>query len=96
MSRTCQVTGKKRQIGHSVSHANNKTKRTFNTNMRSARVYSETLGRFVSMKVTANGLRTIEHNGGIDSWLLKQTPSTLGTRLRKVREQVEAAQKAAK
>ncbi|NBX66248.1 MAG: 50S ribosomal protein L28 [Proteobacteria bacterium] len=96
MSRRCQVTGKIRQIGNSVSHANNKTKRTFNTNMRSARIYSETLKRYVSMKVTANGLRTIEHNGGIDSWLLSQAPSKLDSRLRKVREQVEAVQKAAK
>ena len=96
MSRRCQVTGKIRQIGNSVSHANNKTKRTFNTNIRSARMFSETLGRYISMKVTANGLRTIEHNGGIDAWLLSQAPSKLDTRLRKVREQLEDAQKAAK
>ncbi|MBU6235353.1 MAG: 50S ribosomal protein L28 [Alphaproteobacteria bacterium] len=96
MSRTCQVTGKKRQIGHKVSHANNKTKRTFNTNLRSARLFSESLKRYVSMKVTANGLRTIEHNGGIDGWLLSQTPSKLSTTLRKVREQVAEATKAAK
>lgn len=96
MSRTCQVTGKKRQIGHKVSHANNKTKRVFNTNLRTVRMFSESLQRYVAMKVSANGQRTIEHNGGFDAWLLSQTPSKLTTTLRKVREQVQEAAKAAK
>jgi large subunit ribosomal protein L28 len=96
MTRRCQITGKVRQVGHKVSHANNKTKRRFNPNIRDSRVYSESLKRFVSLKITPNGLRTIEHNGGLDAWLLKQTPSKLDVKLRKVREQVKEAAKAAK
>jgi len=96
MTRRCQVTGKIRLIGNTVSHANNKSKRTFRTNLRAARMYSEVLKKHVTMKVTANGIRTIEHNGGIDAWLLSQTPTTLDARLRKVRDQVAAASKAAK
>lgn len=96
MSRRCQVTGKMRSIGNKVSHANNKTKRVFNPNIRSARLYSDALKRFVTLKLTAAGMRTVEHNGGIDTWLLSQTPTSLDARLRKMREQVEAAAKAAK
>lgn len=96
MSRRCQITGKTRQVGNKVSHANNKTKRQFHPNIRENRVYSETLKRFVALKVTPAGLRTIEHNGGLDSWLLKQTPSKMDAKLRKIREQVKEAGKAAK
>lgn len=94
MTRRCQISGKIRQVGHKVSHANNKSKRRFNPNIRSARVFSESLKRFVSIKVTPNGLRTIEHNGGLDAWLMSQAPSKLDSRLRKVREQVADAAKA--
>ena len=96
MARQCEVTGKKRLIGNKVSHANNKTKRVFNVNIRSARIFSESLKRYVTMKVTPSGLRTIEHNGGIDGWLMSVAPSSLTTVLRKVREQVQAATQAAK
>ena len=96
MTRQCQITGKVRQVGNKVSHANNKTKRLFKPNIRDARIYSETLKRFVSVKLTANGMRTVEHSGGLDAWLLKQTPSKMDTKLRKIRDQVKEAGKAAK
>lgn len=96
MTRRCQITGKVRQVGNKVSHANNKTKRRFNPNIRDMRVFSESLKRFVSLKVTPAGLRTIEHTGGLDAWLLKQTPSKMDAKLRKVREQVKEAGKASK
>jgi len=96
MTRQCQITGKIRQVGNKVSHANNKTKRLFNPNIRDMRVYSESLKRFVSLKITSAGMRTIEHTGGLDAWLLKQTPSKMDAKLRKVREQVKEVAKAAK
>lgn len=95
MSRQCEVTGKKRLIGNKVSHANNKTKRVFNVNIRSVRVFSDVLKRYVSMKLTPSGMRTVEHKGGLDAWLMDQTPSTLSGKLRKLRDQVQAAVKAA-
>jgi large subunit ribosomal protein L28 len=95
MARQCEVTGKKRLIGNCVSHANNKTKRVFNVNIRTMRVFSEVLKRYVSMKLTPSGMRTLEHKGGVDAWLLDQKPSTLSTPLRKIRELIDAAKKAA-
>ncbi len=96
MTRRCQITGKIRQVGNTVSHANNKGKRVYKPNLQNARVYSETLKRFVRLRVTPNGLRTIEHNGGIDAFVMSIAPTKLDAALRKVRDQVEAAQKAAK
>lgn len=95
MSRRCMVTGKGVLTGNNVSHANNKTRRRFLPNVQDTSVYSETLGRSISLRATAAGLRTIEHNGGIDAWLLSIAPSKLVPKLRTVRNQVEAA-KAAK
>lgn len=92
MSRVCQVTGKKNMTGHNVSHANNKTKRIFRPNLQSVRIYSETLKREVSMRVTAAGLRTLEHKGGLDAFLLDTKNEDLTPTLRKVKAQVKAAQ----
>ena len=95
MSRVCQVTGKKNLFGHNVSHANNKTKRVFRPNLQTVRLYSETLKRTVSMRVTAAGLRTLEHKGGLDAFLLDAKADDLTPSLRKVRTQLKAAKAAA-
>ncbi|MGZ8250224.1 50S ribosomal protein L28 [Methylomagnum sp.] len=63
MSRTCQVTGKRRIVGHNVSHANNKTKRIFNPNLHERRFWVESESRWVRLKVSSNGLRTIDKRG---------------------------------
>ena len=91
MSRRCQVTGKGVMTGNNVSHANNKTRRRFLPNIQETSVYSEALGRQIRVKVSTNGLKTIEHNGGIDSWLLSIAPSKLDADLRPIRAQVEKA-----
>ena len=70
MSRRCMVTGKGVLTGNNVSHANNKTRRRFLPNVQETTIFSEVLGRNISLKATTNGLRTIEVNGGIDAWLL--------------------------
>ena len=91
MSRKCVVTNKSVMSGNNVSHANNKTRRKFLTNITNTRVFSETLGRFFKIKVTAAGLRTLEHKGGFDAWLLDTAPSKLDdSALKKVRKQVVA------
>lgn len=90
MSRRCMVTGKGVLTGNNVSHANNKTKRKFLPNVQYSSVYSEALGRKIDLRVSANGLRTIEHNGGIDSWLLSLAPTKLIPELRSVRAEVAA------
>jgi large subunit ribosomal protein L28 len=63
MARVCQVTGKKPQTGHNVSHANNKTKRRFLPNLQYRRFWLEAEKRWISLRVTNAGLRTIDKKG---------------------------------
>jgi large subunit ribosomal protein L28 len=63
MARVCQVTGKKPMSGNNVSHANNRTKRRFLPNLHYRRFWVESENRWVSLRVSANGLRTIDKNG---------------------------------
>ena len=63
MSRVCEITGKKPAVGNRVSHANNKKRRRFLPNLHSQRFWLETEKRWVSLRVSTNGLRTIEKNG---------------------------------
>ena len=95
MSRICELTGKGRQVGHNVSHANNKTKRTFLPNLQNVTLISETLGKGVRLRVSAHGLRSVEHVGGLDNWLLKTSDEKLSTNARKVKKEISKKQKAA-
>ena len=70
MSRRCQFTGKGVQSGNNVSHANNKTRRRFLPNMQHTSLVSDVLGTTVRLRLTVSAMRTIEHNGGLDSFLL--------------------------
>ncbi len=63
MSRICQVTGKRRIVGHNVSHANNKTKRVFNPNVHDRRFWVASEKRWVRLRVSTQGLRTIDKKG---------------------------------
>jgi large subunit ribosomal protein L28 len=69
MSRRCQITGKGVLTGNNVSHANNKTRRRYLPNLQEASIMSDALGTTVNLRVTTAGLRTIEHNGGLDAFL---------------------------
>ena len=97
MSRICELTGKGRQVGHNVSHANNKTKRTFLPNLQNVTLLSDALGKGVKLRVSTHGLRTVEHNGCLDNWLLKAGDDQLSTSARKVKKEVakKLAEKAA-
>lgn len=98
MSRRCEVTGKGVQSGNNVSHANNKTRRRFLPNVREISLASDALGRNLSLKLSAHGLRSIEHNGGIDNWLLKTANDKLSADALKYKRAIKkklAAQKAA-
>jgi len=70
MSRRCEITGKGVLTGNNVSHANNKTRRRFLPNLQEASLLSDVLGQSVKMRLTTGALRTIEHNGGLDAFLL--------------------------
>ena len=70
MSRRCQITGTGVLTGNNVSHANNKTRRRFLPNLQETSMLSDLLGTPVRLRVSTRGIRTIEHNGGIDAFLL--------------------------
>jgi large subunit ribosomal protein L28 len=70
MSRRCTLTGKGVMSGHKVSHSNHKTKRRFLPNLGYVTLASEILGRSVRLRISASGLRTIDHRGGLDAFLL--------------------------
>lgn len=90
MSRRCEITGKGPMSGNKVSHANNKTKRRFLPNLQEASFFSTILKRNITMTSTTSGIRTVEHNGGIDGYLLSIAPTKLTPMLRKVRKQLVA------
>ena len=92
MSGTCSATGKKALYGNNVSHANNKTRRRWEVNLQMCSFPSELLGKRVKLRLTANGIRTVEHNGGIDAWLLGTRDSRLGTAALKIKKQLVKAQ----
>ncbi len=95
MSRRCLVTGKGVMFGNNVSHANNKTRRRFNPNLQMISLTSETLGNTVRLRVTTHGLRTIEHRGGLDAYLLGTSDSALPSDLRRIKRRIEQAKAAA-
>ena len=95
MSRICELTGKGRQIGHNVSHANNKTKRVFLPNLQNVTLLSEKLDRSFKFRVSTHGLRSVEHNGGLDNWLLKTADDKLSPQARKIKRELKKAVSAA-
>lgn len=100
MSRRCQVTGKGVLTGNNVSHAHNKSRRRFLPNLQEATLLSDILSAPVRMRLSTQGLRTIEHNGGLDSFLLgtpnrKLTPEALVIKRRILRVQERKAAQAA-
>lgn len=90
MARRCAITGKGVQVGHNVSHANNKTKRRFLPNLQNISVLSDVLGP-IRLRISASAIRTIEHKGGIDA-LLRSTPDReLTSEVRRLKRRIEVA-----
>ncbi len=95
MSRICELTGKGRQVGHNVSHANNKTKRVFLPNLQNVTLLSEALEKGVKLRVSTNGLRSVEHNGGLDNWLVKTSDDKLSLKAQRLKREIVKKQAAA-
>ncbi len=91
MSRRCMITGKGVMSGNNVSHAMNKTKRRFLPNIQETSLYSEALDRWVKVKASTAGLRTVEHKGGLDAFLVNTAKTKLDPALRPVKAEVEKA-----
>ncbi|MEP2827674.1 50S ribosomal protein L28 [Parvibaculum sp.] len=94
MSRRCELSGKAVMTGNNVSHANRKTRRRFLPNLCQVTLISDALGRQISLRVSAHALRSVEHNGGLDFFLLKASDAQLSSRVLKLKRQIEKAKTA--
>ncbi len=86
MARVCAVTGKKVLVGNRVSHANNKTRRRFLPNLQEVSLMSETLGRTVRLRISTQGIRTVDFHGGLDTFLLNAKASQLQPELARLKK----------
>jgi large subunit ribosomal protein L28 len=78
-------------VGNNVSHANNKTKRRYLPNLQATSVLSDALGHSVKLRLSTNGIRTIEHNGGLDAYLLDTADSKLTSDARALKRRIQQA-----
>ena len=92
MARRCTLTRKGVLTGNNVSHANNKTRRRFLPNIQSRRLFSETLGESVRLRIAASTLRTIEKQGGLDGFLLAAADAGLPGDLVRLKHRIAAEQ----
>jgi large subunit ribosomal protein L28 len=91
MSRRCELTGKSVLVGNLVSHSNHKTKTRFLPNLLKVTLLSDALGQSVRLRVSANALRTVEHRGGLDAFLLKASETELSQKARELRRKIRKA-----
>lgn len=94
MARRCELTGKGVQTGNNVSHANNKTRRRWLPNLNTVSLVSDALGRTVRLRISASALRSVEHRGGLDAFLMKAKDTELSSAALKVKKEVLKAQTA--
>ena len=91
MSRRCELSGKGVLTGNRVSHSNIKTRRRFLPNLNDVTLQSDALGRSFSFRIAALTLRTVDHRGGLDAFMLKADGAELSARALKVKKDIEAA-----
>jgi len=95
MSRRCELTGTGPVSGNNVSHANNKTKRRFLPNLCQVTLSSEALGRSFRLRIAAKALRSVDHVGGLDQFLLKARDEQLSANALKIKRELKKAAAAA-
>lgn len=95
MSRVCELTGKGPMSGNKVSHANNKTRRRFLPNLNEVTLMSDALGQAFKLRISAAGLRSVDHRGGLDAYLAKAKDDELSTRAQKIKKDIVKSQAAA-
>ena len=91
MARVCEFTAKGPMSGNNVSHAKNRTKRKFLPNLNDVTLISEALGRSFKFRISAAALRTVDHRGGLDSFMSKAKPEILSLKAQKVKRDIEKA-----
>ena len=92
MSRRCALTGKGVQTGNNVSHAHNKTRRRYLPNLQQVSLMSDALGKSVRLRVSTAAIRTVEHKGGLDAFLLDARDVDLNPEMRRLKKQIKSAQ----
>ena len=91
MARRCELTGKGVMTGNTVSHALNRTRRRFLPNLLNVTLISDALGRSVKLRISANALRSVEHRGGLDAFLLKANDDDLSINALGIKKEIRAA-----
>ena len=94
MTRRCELTGTLPLSGPLRSHAENKSKRKFRPNLCNVTLMSDLLGRKFRLRVSARALKSVEHRGGIDAFLLKARNEELSPNCLKIKREVQKAQSA--
>ena len=89
MSRRCELTAKGPLTGHKVSHSNIKTTRRFLPNLCNVTLISDTLGRSVRLRVSTNAIKTVDHRGGLDAFLLKAKAGDLSPKALVLKRAIE-------
>ena len=92
MSRRCQITGKGVLTGNNVSHANNRTRRRFLPNLQDTTLLSDVLGVAVRMRLSTRAIRTVEHKGGIDAYLLNTPDGRLSVDAKALKRRLQRSQ----
>jgi large subunit ribosomal protein L28 len=95
MTRRCELTGKLPMSGNTRSHAENSTRRVFRPNLVNVTLMSDTLGRKFKVRCSANGLKSVEHRGGLDAFLLKAHSDELSSALLKAKREIQKVKGAA-
>ena len=95
MSRVCELSGKGPMSGNKVSHANNKSRRRFLPNLNEITLISDILGRSFRLRISAAALRTVDHRGGLDAFLMKAKDDELSSDALAIKKDVVKAQAAA-
>lgn len=91
MARRCELSGKGVQTGNNVSHAKNRSRRRFLPNLCNVSLLSDTLGESVSLRISAHALRSVEHRGGLDAYLVKAKDATLSARALRIKKRLQKA-----
>ncbi|HEX9464394.1 MAG TPA: 50S ribosomal protein L28 [Alphaproteobacteria bacterium] len=91
MSRRCIVTGKRVLVGNNVSHANNKNKRRFLPNLQVVSLLSDALGQAIRLRLSSRGIKTLEHAGGLDAWVLRTPNAKLDIETRRLKRRIQKA-----
>jgi large subunit ribosomal protein L28 len=96
MARRCELTGKNALVGNKVSHANNKTKTRFMPNLCDVSLISDAMGLTYRLRISAIALKSVEHVGGLDNFLMKASNAQLSDKALRLKRAVASKLEAAK